>query len=716
MAVAGDILIKIAADLAQFTLGMNEAVDKLDKFGKAAKSSGDQMSSFIGSVKGVVGALALEELARHTLEYAEAVAEQAVAIKTQAESFGLSTDALQAYQLASVAAGQSTDTITTALGKFNVAIGSAQAGNKAHIDALNQLGLKILDVNGALRPQNDLLQEAATRLLALPAGASRAAIEIALFGRAGQQINPILQQLAKGVDELEKEFAKGIIPAETIQQLHELEERSKATQAQIAVIVATLYAPLKQTFLDGVVGLMKEIEALSFRVGDGLRAIGLIKTPRSLADDLQDVNNELDIANKRLKETTEIQQKASEQGVAPEAIKPFDEQAQRLAAQIKQLEDRKASLIAQGGFESTSTTIPPVVVKGERNPVPTGTGQSVEEAIKKLQDETKAADAAYATLLAGYNVPLDTLSKAATQQKAIGDLIAQLSKSKDAAGYKQQIDDVAHAVVIARDRFAELQKTEAEAAATDVKFGSGAVAFSTQMASLGRQLATNRINLDTYTKAAKEAAEAHELAALAAKRYSDDISSLSAGFEAAALQYSRANDLYAQGGQLFTGITTAMTDSLDVLSGKSNKTFMQIAADFATMLEQMAIKAAVSQVFKLLFATTTSTGGVDPSDWFATFGNTGLSAPRAAGGSVYPDQSYMVGENGPERFVPTVAGQIQPMSSSSGGGAVTINLDMGNGSSASPAQATDFARKMKQAVLDTIANEKRPGGSLYGVA
>jgi hypothetical protein len=89
---------------------------------------------------------------------------------------------------------------------------------------------------------------------------------------------------------------------------------------------------------------------------------------------------------------------------------------------------------------------------------------------------------------------------------------------------------------------------------------------------------------------------------------------------------------------------------------------------------------------------------------------------RAAGGPVFPGYGYTVGEQGPEKFVPTVPGHIEPAANTNiDSGAVTVNVDMttGGGSAPSSQDALEFGRRVKQAVVGVIQNEQRPGGSLY---
>ena len=231
---------------------------------------------------------------------------------------------------------------------------------------------------------------------------------------------------------------------------------------------------------------------------------------------------------------------------------------------------------------------------------------------------------------------------------------------------------------------------------------------------LNEQLKTGRINQDDYNRATKEGTEAITQSALAAKRYDDNLGSLAAGFEHAANAYARQNDLYSQGEQLFGGLTSAMSEGLKALEGQSNKTFGQIALDFANMLADMALRAAVSQVFKTLFGSLSATTAAPTSGVvFSDVGDLLAHLPgRAAGGPVNPGGAYVVGERGPEFFVPQAAGTIVPMGQGNSGG-VTVNVDMGQTQgAANPSAALDFGRKVRAAVVAVIQNEKRPGGTL----
>jgi len=90
-----------------------------------------------------------------------------------------------------------------------------------------------------------------------------------------------------------------------------------------------------------------------------------------------------------------------------------------------------------------------------------------------------------------------------------------------------------------------------------------------------------------------------------------------------------------------------------------------------------------------------------------------FGGPRALGGPVNPSKSYLVGERGPELFVPNIAGTIVPNGGSAGGAAasgsmITVNVTAGMG--------TDGAQVGEQIVSALRAYERRNGALPITVA
>lgn len=88
---------------------------------------------------------------------------------------------------------------------------------------------------------------------------------------------------------------------------------------------------------------------------------------------------------------------------------------------------------------------------------------------------------------------------------------------------------------------------------------------------------------------------------------------------------------------------------------------------------------------------------------------------RAAGGPVSANSPYVVGEEGPEWFVPSRSGTILPNGVGLGGGNVNsvVNVNISDsGTRTDNNQASQLGRMIDSAVVNIINRERRPGGLL----
>jgi hypothetical protein len=86
---------------------------------------------------------------------------------------------------------------------------------------------------------------------------------------------------------------------------------------------------------------------------------------------------------------------------------------------------------------------------------------------------------------------------------------------------------------------------------------------------------------------------------------------------------------------------------------------------------------------------------------------------RAMGGSVRAGQPYLVGERGPELFMPGRSGGIAPTGSFGGGVNVVVNVDAsGSSVQGDDQRANQLGRIVSVAVQQEIVKQKRPGGLL----
>ena len=167
---------------------------------------------------------------------------------------------------------------------------------------------------------------------------------------------------------------------------------------------------------------------------------------------------------------------------------------------------------------------------------------------------------------------------------------------------------------------------------------------------------------------------------------------------------------------LSTTFGQGLTGAFDALiSGSDNwgKSLQDIASgvliDIANQLLRIfVIEQAISAIKGILSPAGPSAGG-----YGALPGFNSIAAFRANGGSVTAGKPYMVGERGPELFMPGRSGGIAPANSFGGGVNVVVNVDAtGSSVQGDQSQAKQLGGVISAAVQSELIKQKRPGGLL----
>jgi tape measure domain-containing protein len=183
---------------------------------------------------------------------------------------------------------------------------------------------------------------------------------------------------------------------------------------------------------------------------------------------------------------------------------------------------------------------------------------------------------------------------------------------------------------------------------------------------------------------------------------------------------------YPQIGEAATAASQLATQgTLEMING--TKTAQQAFADFLNSIVDILMKSAAQMIAQYIaIGVARSFAGVgglfsgagpvqfpgSTSVGVSGFGLPNLMA-RAGGGSVMAGQPYLVGENGPELFMPGRSGGIAPTGSFGGMGNVVVNVDAGGSSvQGDPGQASQLGKAIGIAVQQELIKQKRPGGLL----
>ena len=139
-----------------------------------------------------------------------------------------------------------------------------------------------------------------------------------------------------------------------------------------------------------------------------------------------------------------------------------------------------------------------------------------------------------------------------------------------------------------------------------------------------------------------------------------------------------------------------------------------VLTDIANQLLRVLVINQAINAISNLFGPKTG-GNFLPGVKFnpATFSMPSLLPGRATGGSVTGGQPYLVGERGPELFMPGRSGGIAPSGSFGGGPTVVVNVDAsGTSVQGNQPEGQALGRAVAAAVQAELIKQKRPGGIL----
>ena len=176
-----------------------------------------------------------------------------------------------------------------------------------------------------------------------------------------------------------------------------------------------------------------------------------------------------------------------------------------------------------------------------------------------------------------------------------------------------------------------------------------------------------------------------------------------------------AENASKRGADMFTSMTSSMNNAIDSFVENGKLSMGNFATSIIKELLKIELRLQAMYLFKsfLGFAGgaissagfgggSAGMGGTTDEYGGGSAGGGWLNRPRAEGGPVSGNTSYLVGENGPEMFIPSRSGSVVPNNRLSGmGGGQTINYNgpyINNMSAIDTQSATQFLSKNKQTI------------------
>jgi hypothetical protein len=524
-----------------------------------------------------------------------------------AQAIGITTETLTGLRHAADLSGVSNEELEQGLAKLARASSDAAAGLATQKAAFDSLGVAVTDSEGKLRPQRELLGDMAERFATMEDGTRKTALAQEVFGRAGTKLIPMLNQGRAGLAAMTDEAARLglVIDDDTAAAAEEFGDNLTRLKGVFTGAINLVAQRVLPILLD----LSNRFVDASGKVGGFDGAINAVETG---------LRGLLTVG-----------------AVVKRWLVGLGKEIGGILATI--------SLVLEGRFKeawrAAKDTIVDVV--GEIS----GAGEDVANIWFAVGKNVESRAPAIGAQLAAPAVEARRQIKDATAKAA-----------EDVATFVGKLEE---------ERATTGQTGEAVTRYQLAKLGASEATIEHALA-LERDIALLKANAEATDELTKKGAALTAEFATATEKYAARQTELNALFEAGAISgetYVRAIvhargelDATATASETF-GAAIASSMEQAALSGKlSFKAFASaVIADLKRILVQAVITRAVA--FFL------------PGLGTVAAGVTGAIPARQHGGPVQGGHVYLVGERGPELFVPQASGAIVP-----GGGSLRVDL------------------------------------------
>lgn len=247
-AVIGALRIVLGADTASLETGLKSAAVKIGVFAGVSIAAGEAIGRAIGgTVRSIATAIP------ETINGFDSLAKQS-------QKIGIPVEQLSALSLAADLSDVSMEQLGKGVGKLaKTMVEAAAKPTSEAANAFRTLGISATNADGSLKAPSETLTEIAGKFEGLKDGAGKTAVSMALFGRAGADLIPMLNSGSAGLAEMVMEARQLglVISTETAKSaeafndnLTRLGKVKEGIIIQLSAHMLPLMQALSQTLID----------------------------------------------------------------------------------------------------------------------------------------------------------------------------------------------------------------------------------------------------------------------------------------------------------------------------------------------------------------------------------------------------------------------------------------------------------------------------------
>lgn len=683
----GTLTLSLVTQIGGFERGLDKAARTADKRMKEIERRAKTFGIALGTavVAGVTAA-----------GYAiKAAIDQADQLNEISQKIGIPTDVLSGLNYAAKLAGVATEELQGGLVKLVKFQADAAQGGKDSTRVFETLGIAVKDAGGNLRNTSDLFRDFADVFASLKDGPEKTALAVKVFGRAGAELIPLLNEGRQGLAAYASELDSlgGTVTPEAAKQADEFNDNLD----KLKTAFGGLALQAAQELLPALIDITREV-------------IAFAKDGRSAAVIAHDIGEAFRVTATFIKDAADeyriLRELYDKEGLIADDFFSNDSGAlakleagrtARLQAEELARTGVNNGRSGRRGGRGMGADFPKSGNVGGRDTdlrglfTPEASGgksgksdaqraaEQLADAYKRMNDQMREQITLFGQTSEvsklRYDLENGELAKLDPAQKAV--LLNQAAMLDSLKADKELLD--------------ERNKAEEER----LKLASDA------KSALAQTLEDMQFELDLMGKTNAERVTAIELRriGIGLSKEEADAAAVSIKAHADQLEATRKQvDALDEFRQSFADNVASVLDG----SKSIGDAIKSIADNFIAQVARMLAQKWTEQLFGQFGTTQTGSSGGFLSSLLGSF----LGGARAEGGPVMAGVPYLVGEKGPEIVVPKSAGTVMPNSSlkaSGGSRPLTVHVNPPAGMSRQSASqfAIDVGRQIQRQTART---------------
>lgn len=677
--MAHSIVVDLLMRTGSFVTDTVRASKQLAKFEKDVIASGKRIAGGVVAITAAIGAglAVVNRLADGIAQYQDI-----------AEKIGDSASAVSSLQLAADTSSTSLDSLAAASVKLTSALSKTDDESDAVAKALAAINIPLEDFK-RLSP-TDQLQRLADALGEFEDGAAKTAVAVALFGRAGADLIPFLNNLAGAQ-------RRATLSDEQIQRADQFTKQMAAMRSEMQTLIKVVSADLIDPFAEFVRYLREGASAggLIAAAGEALKvtfqaiavlAANVVFVFQAMGREIGAIAAQaVALAKLDLKGFRTISDAVKADGV-------------RARAELDAFEKRMLGLYGKVSFSPDDQSAAEARRLGLAKPAINFSGATGGGSAKTAKQEIDRAAEALKSLrreIQVFGQDNDTLAKTLAFQDlkpSIAQLeqyksgLASLEQLRAADAVQKMLDALVSerdALVLSKEQITARDLALKGATGTQVEFAlqviksTDAMRAQQELMDEGKRLTEQmRTPLEALLARYERLNDLLRAGAVDSATYRRAVVEAQDAFAKATEPVEKAveqtNDAARELGMTFS---SAFEDA--IVEGKGLREVLKgMEQDIMRIVTRKLVTEPLANSITGALSGLGGSGGAGAGGMFASFLGSIFGGAKAAGGPVDPRHAYLVGERGPEMFVPATAGSVLPSPQTSaalGGRSIVVN-------------------------------------------